>query len=293
MKFVKYFLILAVCCILLGAGSIYGLYRYIEPQLPDVATLKDVRLQIPMQIYSADGELIAQYGEKRRIPVTLDQIPPEMVKAFIATEDSRFYEHHGVDPVGIFRAASVALFSGHASQGASTITQQLLKNNVFTDWTKEEGLADSMKRKIQEQYLAVEIEKKINDKNVILENYLNSINLGSNTLGVQAAAQRYFGKDVSKLTLSECAVIAGITKNPAGYNPILHPKENAKRRKNVLDAMKKQGYISQKQYDKVRDCLNRINKPNRRSFFTLDGAGHSSNIQTRPGPSGTVQEFSE
>lgn len=110
MKFVKYFLILAVCCILLGAGSIYGLYRYIEPQLPDVATLKDVRLQIPMQIYSADGELIAQYGEKRRIPVTLDQIPPEMVKAFIATEDSRFYEHHGVDPVGIFRAASVALF---------------------------------------------------------------------------------------------------------------------------------------------------------------------------------------
>lgn len=115
-KFVKYFLILAVCCILLGAGSIYGLYRYIEPQLPDVATLKDVRLQIPMQIYSADGELIAQYGEKRRIPVTLDQIPPEMVKAFIATEDSRFYEHHGVDPVGIFRAASVALFSGHASR---------------------------------------------------------------------------------------------------------------------------------------------------------------------------------
>ena len=99
-KFVKYFLILAVCCILLGAGSIYGLYRYIEPQLPDVATLKDVRLQIPMQIYSADGELIAQYGEKRRIPVTLDQIPPEMVKAFIAAEDSRFYEHHGVDPVG-------------------------------------------------------------------------------------------------------------------------------------------------------------------------------------------------
>lgn len=90
MKFVKYLLILAVCCILLGAGSIYGLYRYIEPQLPDVATLKDVRLQIPMQVYSADGELIAQYGEKRRIPVTLDQMPPEMVKAFIATEDSRF-----------------------------------------------------------------------------------------------------------------------------------------------------------------------------------------------------------
>ncbi|MDU6454248.1 MAG: transglycosylase domain-containing protein, partial [Enterobacter hormaechei] len=100
MKFVKYLLILAVCCILLGAGSIIGLYKYVEPQLPDVATLRDVRLQIPMQVYSADGELMAQYGEKRRIPLTLNQIPPVMVKAFIATEDSRFYEHHGVDPVG-------------------------------------------------------------------------------------------------------------------------------------------------------------------------------------------------
>lgn len=148
----KVFLILAVCCILLGAGSIYGLYRYIEPQLPDVATLKDVRLQIPMQIYSADGELIAQYGEKRRIPVTLDQIPPEMVKAFIATEDSRFYEHHGVDPVGIFRAASVALFSGHASQGASTITQQLARNFFLSP-------ERTLMRKIKEVFLAIRIEQ--------------------------------------------------------------------------------------------------------------------------------------
>ncbi len=117
MKFVKYLLILAVCCILLGAGSIYGLYKYIEPQLPDVNTLKDVRFQTPMQVYSADGDLIAQYGEMRRIPLSLQQVPPDMVHAFIATEDSRFYEHHGVDPIGIFRAASVALVSGHASQG--------------------------------------------------------------------------------------------------------------------------------------------------------------------------------
>ncbi len=103
MKFVKYlFLSLQFVAFCWGAGSIYGLYKFIEPQLPDVATLKDVRLQIPMQVYSADGELIAQYGEKRRIPVTLQQMPPELIKAFIATEDSRFYEHHGVDPVGIF-----------------------------------------------------------------------------------------------------------------------------------------------------------------------------------------------
>lgn len=176
MKFVKYFLILAVCCILLGAGSIYGLYRYIEPQLPDVATLKDVRLQIPMQIYSADGELIAQYGEKRRIPVTLDQIPPEMVKAFIATEDSRFYEHHGVDPVGIFRAASVALFSGHASQGASTITQQLARNFFLSP-------ERTLMRKIKEVFLAIRIEQLLT-KDEILELYLNKIYLGYRAYGV-------------------------------------------------------------------------------------------------------------
>ncbi|EKB1621086.1 transglycosylase domain-containing protein, partial [Salmonella enterica] len=170
MKFVKYLLILAVCCILLGAGSIYGLYRYIEPQLPDVATLKDVRLQIPMQVYSADGELIAQYGEKRRIPVTLDQIPPEMINAFIATEDSRFYEHHGIDPVGIFRAASVALFSGHASQGASTITQQLARNFFLSP-------ERTLMRKIKEAFLAIRIEQLLN-KNEILELYLNKIYLG-------------------------------------------------------------------------------------------------------------------
>ncbi len=173
MKFVKYLLILAVCCILLGAGSIYGLYRYIEPQLPDVATLKDVRLQIPMQVYSADGELIAQYGEKRRIPVTLDQIPPEMINAFIATEDSRFYEHHGIDPVGIFRAASVALFSGHASQGASTITQQLARNFFLSP-------ERTLMRKIKEAFLAIRIEQLLN-KNEILELYLNKIYLGYRT----------------------------------------------------------------------------------------------------------------
>ena len=202
MKFVKYLLILAVCCILLGAGSIYGLYRYIEPQLPDVATLKDVRLQIPMQVYSADGELIAQYGEKRRIPVTLDQMPPVMVKAFIATEDSRFYEHHGVDPVGIFRAASVALFSGHASQGASTITQQLARNFFLSP-------ERTLMRKIKEVFLAIRIEQLLS-KDEILELYLNKIYLGYRAYGVGAAAQVYFGKTVDQLSLSEIAVIAGL-----------------------------------------------------------------------------------
>ncbi|MCL5500556.1 peptidoglycan glycosyltransferase/peptidoglycan DD-transpeptidase MrcA [Escherichia coli] len=244
MKFVKYLLILAVCCILLGAGSIYGLYKFIEPQLPDVATLKDVRLQIPMQVYSADGELIAQYGEKRRIPLTLSQIPPEMVKAFVATEDSRFYEHHGVDPVGIFRAASVALFSGHASQGASTITQQLARNFFLSP-------ERTLMRKIKEVFLAIRIEQLLN-KDEILELYLNKIYLGYRAYGVGAAAQVYFGKPVDQLTLSEMAVIAGLPKAPSTFNPLYSLDRATARRNVVLARMLSEGYISQTQYDQAR-----------------------------------------
>ena len=244
MKFVKYLLILAVCCVLLGAGSIFGLYKYIEPQLPDVATLKDVRLQIPMQVYSADGELIAQYGEKRRIPVTLQQIPPELVKAFIATEDSRFYEHHGVDPVGIFRAASVAMFSGHASQGASTITQQLARNFFLSP-------EKTLMRKIKEAFLAIRIEQLLN-KDEILELYLNKIYLGYRAYGVGAAAQVYFGKPIDQLTLSEMAVIAGLPKAPSTFNPLYSMDRATARRNVVLSRMLSEGYITQAQYDEAR-----------------------------------------
>ncbi|GAL59336.1 penicillin-binding protein 1A [Pseudescherichia vulneris NBRC 102420] len=244
MKFVKYLFILAVCCILLGAGSVYGLYKFIEPQLPDVATLKDVRLQIPMQVYTADGELIAQYGEKRRIPLTLDQIPPVMVKAFIATEDSRFYEHHGVDPVGIFRAASVALFSGHASQGASTITQQLARNFFLSP-------EKTLIRKLKEVFLAIRIEQMMS-KDEILELYLNKIYLGYRAYGVGSAAQVYFGKSVDQLTLSEIAVIAGLPKAPSTFNPLYSLDRATSRRNVVLARMLSEGYISQSQYDSAR-----------------------------------------
>lgn len=243
MKFVKYLFILAVCCILLGAGSIYGLYKYIEPQLPDVATLRDVRLQIPMQIYSADGELIAQYGEKRRIPATLNQMPPLLVKAFIATEDSRFYEHHGVDPVGIFRAASIALFSGHASQGASTITQQLARNFFLSP-------EKTLTRKIKEAFLAIRIEQMLN-KDEILELYLNKIYLGYRAYGVGAAAQVYFGKSVDQLTLSEMAVIAGLPKAPSTFNPLYSMDRATARRNVVLSRMLSENYITQAQYDEA------------------------------------------
>lgn len=245
MKFVKYFLILAVCCILLGAGSIYGLYKYIEPQLPDVATLKDVRLQTPMQVYSADNELIAQYGEKRRIPLQLEQIPPVMVKAFIATEDSRFYEHHGVDPIGIFRAASVALVSGHASQGASTITQQLARNFFLSP-------ERTLMRKIKEAFLAIRIEQMMT-KDEILELYLNKIYLGYRAYGVGAAAQVYFGKNVDQLSLSEMAMIAGLPKAPSTFNPLYSHPRAVQRRNVVLSRMLDQHYITQSQYTEARE----------------------------------------
>jgi penicillin-binding protein 1A len=243
-KFVKYLFILAVCCMLLGVASLYGLYRYIEPQLPDVATLKDVRLQTPMQIYSADGELIAQYGEKRRIPLTLDQIPPVMIHAFVATEDSRFYEHHGIDPIGIFRAASVALFSGHASQGASTITQQLARNFFLSP-------EKTLMRKIKEVFLAIRIEQLLT-KDEILSLYLNKIYLGYRAYGVGAAAQVYFGKTVNELTLNEIAMIAGLPKAPSTFNPLYSLDRATARRNVVLSRMLSEGYITNVQYDEAR-----------------------------------------
>ncbi|MBD9646191.1 MULTISPECIES: peptidoglycan glycosyltransferase/peptidoglycan DD-transpeptidase MrcA [Pantoea] len=245
MKFVKYLLILAVCCILLGAGTVYGLYKYIEPQLPDVNTLKDVRLQTPMQVYSADGDLIAQYGEKRRVPLTLQQMPPELIKAFIATEDSRFYEHHGVDPVGIFRAASIALMSGHASQGASTITQQLARNFFLSP-------ERTLMRKIKEAFLAIRIEQLLS-KDEILELYLNKIYLGYRAYGVGAAAQVYFGKPIDQLSLSEMAMIAGLPKAPSTFNPLYSHTRALARRNVVLARMLDQNYITQQQYNEARN----------------------------------------
>jgi len=230
---------------LLGAGSIYGLYKYIEPQLPDVSTLKDVRLQTPMQIYSADNQLIAQFGEKRRIPLELQQIPPVMVKAFIATEDSRFYEHHGVDPVGIFRAASIALLSGHASQGASTITQQLARNFFLSP-------EKTLMRKIKEAFLAIRIEQMMS-KDEILELYLNKIYLGYHAYGVGAAARVYFGKEVDQLSLGEMAMIAGLPKAPSTFNPLYSHERAVSRRNTVLARMLDQQYITQSQYDEARN----------------------------------------
>ena len=200
--------------------------------------------------YANDGETVLGTfvsAGSNRVYTSLENIPKYLQDAFIAVEDSRFYDHKGIDLKGITRAAVKGLTTGSFSQGGSTITQQLIKNSVFPNFSKETTW-QKIERKVQELYLAVQIEK-IVDKPEILENYLNTINLGQNTLGVQAAAKRYFGKDVSELTLSECAAIAAITKSPTGYNPITNPEANQKRRDKVLSDMLEQEKISQEEYD--------------------------------------------
>ncbi len=221
------------------------MYKYVEGELPDVATMKDIRLQIPMQVYSADNELIAQYGEKRRIPLPLAEIPPLMIKAFIATEDSRFYDHHGIDPIGIFRAVTVMASSGHASQGASTITQQLARNFYLSP-------EKTLMRKAKEAFLAIRIEQ-LFTKDEIMELYLNKIYLGNRAYGVGAAAYVYFGKTVDELTLSEIAMIAGLPKAPSTFNPLYSYDRAVSRRNVVLSRMFEEKYITQDQYEQAKN----------------------------------------
>lgn len=242
--------------IILIASFIGGFYIYassLVKKLPDVSEINISPEGFSTTIYDKDGneiETLASSGANRQY-VTIGEIPKDLQHAFVAIEDERFYEHNGVDMKGIVRAAFStisSIASGKKSmQGASTITQQLLKNNYFTGWTSESTFKDKIDRKIQEQYLAVQLEK-VTDKDIILENYLNTINLGQNTLGVEAASQRYFNKDVKDLTLSEDAVIAGITQNPSKYNPISNPENNKVRRKKVLKNMLDQGFIDENAY---------------------------------------------
>ncbi len=244
MKFIKRLLVFALICMLLGVGTIFGFYYYVKPELPDVATLKDVQLQTPMQVFSQDGKLIAQFGEKRRIPISYDEIPQELIDALIATEDSRYYDHYGFDPIGITRAAVAVIASGSASQGASTITQQLARNFFLSNEKK-------VMRKIKEIFIAVHIEQLLS-KQEIMELYVNKIFLGYRSYGFGAAAQAYFGRDLKDLTLSEIAVLAGLPKAPSTMNPIYSVERATQRRNVVLSRMLSEKYITQAQFDEAR-----------------------------------------
>ena len=228
-----------ICILGLVAGGV--LYFHLKSSLPSVESLKTVELQQPMQIYTADGKLIGEVGEQRRIPVKLENVPQRLQDAFLATEDSRFYDHHGLDPVGIARAIFVAVNNGGASQGASTITQQLARNFFLTP-------EKTIIRKAREAVLAVEIENALS-KQEILELYLNKIFLGYRSYGVAAAAQTYFGKNLDELTLSEMAVIAGLPKAPSTMNPLYSPKRAEERRNVVLGRMLDENKITKAEYD--------------------------------------------
>lgn len=246
--FVQVFLVALIGVAIIGASAGIGAFKGILDTAPDIGNIDVTPSGFSTFVYDIEGRQIKKLvsNDSNRIPVTIDMVPQDLKDAFVAIEDSRFYDHNGIDIKGIIRAGVIGIQNRHFSEGASTITQQLLKNNVFTDWTSEDSLADRFKRKFQEQYLALELEK-VMDKDTILINYMNTINLGQNTLGVEAASRRYFNKSVSDLTLSECAVIAGITKNPSRLNPITHPEANAERREKVLKDMMDQGYITEEE----------------------------------------------
>ena len=239
----------------------FGVLRGIIDSAPSIGEIDATPTGFLSTVLDTDGNVTASLvstGSNRKY-VTIDEIPIDLQHAFVAIEDERFYDHNGIDLRGIIRAAVKGVTTGHFSEGASTITQQLLKNTVFTEWTSESSFSDKLTRKIQEQYLALQLEK-VEDKDWILENYLNAINLGQNTLGVGVASERYFGKDVSELSLSECAVLAAITQNPTRYNPISNPDKNAERREKVLNNMLEQGFISKEAYDEAMadDVYDRI-----------------------------------
>ena len=245
-----------VALIIIGCFAGYGAIKAIIDKAPEIGDIGLTPTGYKTTIYDIDGnEMDALVGaEANRIYVGIEDIPQVVQDAFVAIEDERFYEHNGIDIRGIFRAFFQGLSNGgDFNQGASTITQQLIKNQVFGGGNESSFLV-KLERKIQEQYLAIKLEslgEKAEMKKEILERYLNTINCGQGTYGVQTASKRYFNKDVSELTLSEAAVLAVITNRPVYYNPITYPEDNASRRLRCLDKMLELGYCTQEEYDEA------------------------------------------
>ena len=258
----KYSFIISITLIVAGLGLGVGFVRGILKTTPQITKNSVHSKGYITTIYDNKGQMIKTLSnhDSNRIYTPLSSIPKDLQHAFIAIEDERFYSHNGIDLYGIIRATFLGIRNQSLSQGGSTITQQLIKNNLL-GIQPEKTTIERLERKIKEQSLALELEK-IASKQYILEEYLNAINLGEGTLGVQTASQKYFNKDVSDLTLSECAVLAGITKNPTKLNPIKHPENNASRRLLVLQNMLDQHYITKSEYKEALrdDVYTRIKK---------------------------------
>ncbi len=242
-KWIKRVLIAIFSLTLLGVGTIVAAYYYLLPELPDVNTLKTVKLQTPLRIYSSDGLLISQFGEKRRIPIEYQDVPEQLINAVLDTEDARFFEHKGIDPIGIVRAAVILVTTGKKSQGASTITQQVARGFFLS---REKTYI----RKTKEIFLALKIEKALS-KEEILTLYLNRSFLGNRAYGVGAAAQVYYGKELEQLSLPEMAMIAGLPQAPSAANPIRNPQRAKNRRNWVLSRMLEKRNITEAQYQEA------------------------------------------
>lgn len=230
--------LLVICA---GLLSVTGLALYLNPRLPAIETLKNIQLQVPLRIYSADQQLIAEFGEKRRQPIRYEQVPTQFIQAILAAEDDRFEQHHGVDIKGLLRAAMQLISTGHIQSGGSTITMQVAKNYFLT---RERTFS----RKFNEILLALQIEQELS-KNEILELYVNKIYLGNRAYGIQAAARVYYGKDINELSLDQLAMIAGLPKAPSRYNPVINPERAMTRRNWILQRMLKLGFIEQASHD--------------------------------------------
>lgn len=246
MKYLKVFLVLILLGFVLGVVSVLGMYLYLKDDLPSVDVLRDVELQTPMRIFTQDGKLISQYGVKRRIPVSLTEVPQDLIHAVIATEDSRFYKHMGVDPIGVARAAVSLVVTGEKKQGASTLTMQLARG-FFLNRRKE------FSRKIKEVFIAYHMEQELS-KDEILELYLNKVELGHRSFGMGAAAQVYYGKTLQELNLAQLATLAGLPQAPSALNPISQPQRSKERRRIVLLRMLDEGYITNEQFEEAANA---------------------------------------
>lgn len=249
---VKLVLVLFIVGIILSASLGYGIFKGIIDAAPEIDVASIEPSGYATMVYDSKGNLtetLVKSGSNR-LEATYEELPQCLIDAFVAIEDSRFWSHHGVDLRSMIRAA-VGILTNNPAGGGSTLTQQLIKNNIFAGGN-EDSFGEKLERKLQEQYLALQLEK-IMDKEIILKNYLNTINLGNNTLGVKSAAKRYFGKDVSDLTLSEATVIAGITQNPTKYNPLSEKgqKNNEEKRRVILQYMYEQGKISKEDQEEA------------------------------------------
>ena len=242
----KLFFVITLLMMSLAAVIAVGGYFYLNPKLPSIEGLSNVQLQVPLRIYSSDGSLMGEFGEKRRTPKRLEEIPERMRQAFLSAEDDRFFEHPGVDYQGILRAAFHLVVTGQRGQGGSTITMQLARNFYLSS-------EKTYLRKLNEILLALKIENEL-DKEKILELYLNKIYLGNRSYGVAAASQIYYGLDLEDLSLAQTAMIAGLPKAPSTYNPIVNPDRATIRRNYVLSRMFQLGFITALEFDESRNA---------------------------------------